>query len=322
MSATAEQAEVVVIDNASTDGTTELVSHEFPWVRIIKSERNVGYGSACNTAAAQSKAEYIAVVNQDVISTLGWIDRLVTALDQSPEAALATPKILLKSDPGRINACGNAPHYTGITPCRGYNRPASEYCRLEEVPAVSGAAFVIRRSAFESLGGFDSSFFLYFEDTDLSLRARLAGYRCLCVPDAVVLHDFAPRFSADKIFFIEANRHATWIKLFRWRTLLILAPALILTELSVWAYCLVRGPRCLAAKTRALYRFLSTLPAILQSRRSAQMLRRVADGDLMAACSSRLQLEEIELGVGRPLSAAINTVYSWWYGCAVVLVKW
>ncbi len=74
MSATAEQAEVVVIDNASTDGTTELVSHEFPWVRIIKSERNVGYGSACNTAAAQSKAEYIAVVNQDVISTLGWID--------------------------------------------------------------------------------------------------------------------------------------------------------------------------------------------------------------------------------------------------------
>jgi GT2 family glycosyltransferase len=214
-------AEILVVDNGSGDGTAEAVAERFPDVRLLANGRNLGYGGACNLAAAASHSEYLAIVNQDVESTPGWIDALVTALEHHPEAGLATPTVLIR-DESRVNACGNAPHYTGITVCRGYGRAIGGSAHPQEVPAISGAAFVVRRSVYEALGGFDAAFFLYFEDTDLSLRAQLAGWRCLWVPTAVVLHDFAPHFSAEKVFLLERNRWMSWLKLFRWRTLALL----------------------------------------------------------------------------------------------------
>jgi len=233
---------VLVVDNASSDGTVELVRREFPSVRVQPGARNVGYGAAGNQGATISQSEYLVVMNQDVVCTTDWVSRLVAALEDDPTAALATPKILIRDDPYRINACGNAPHFTGITTCRGYGYPASDFAIREEVAAVSGAAFMMRRSVFEALGGFDESFFLYLEDTDLSLRAVLAGHRCLYVPSATVLHEFEPRFSEDKLFFLERNRHMMLLKLYRWRTLLLMLPALVLTEAAVWGYAALGGP--------------------------------------------------------------------------------
>lgn len=313
---------VLVVDNASSDDTVTILRREFPNVDVLRSEVNLGYGAACNRAVAESRSEYVAVVNQDVVSTPGWIDRLVEALDGSPRLALATPKILVKDDPGRINACGNAPHYTGITSCRGYNRPPAAFDRLEPVLAVSGAAFVVRRSAFESVGGFDASFFLYFEDTDLSLRMRLAGYGCVYVPEAVVLHDFEPRFSAGKIRLLEQNRQACWLKLFRWRTLLVLSPALLLTELSVWAYCLSRGPRWLAAKAQSYAGLVTRLPLILRQRLAIGRIRRVPDAELLADCTARLEVGELQPGGAGLPQLAVNWMLAWWYARVLSVVQW
>src|SRR6266536_829632 len=224
-SAATPAPEVIVVDNGSTDVTADLVRRHFPSARLLQQHENLGYGGASNLGARFVDTDYIAVLNQDVISTPGCLERLVAALDADPTAALATPMVLLKDDPHRVNACGNAPHYTGITVCRGYNLPARRFTRQEEVAAISGAAFVIRRHVFDPLGGFLPLFFLYLEDTDLSLRAALAGHRCLLVPRATVLHQFTPQFSAAKLGWLERHRHAMLLKLFRWRTLGIIAPA-------------------------------------------------------------------------------------------------
>jgi GT2 family glycosyltransferase len=314
--------ELVVIDNASNDQTPDFVRRRFPAVRVMVAEQNLGYGCAGNRGVLAAQAEFVAIMNQDIVSCPGWIARVVSALEEDPAAALATPKILVKSNPDRINTCGNESHYTGITTCRGYNRSVHEYARQEEVTAVSGAAFVIRRSAFERLGGFDHDFFLYLEDTDLSLRASLAGYRCLYVPDACVLHEFTPRFSADKIFFLERNRHLMLLKLFRWRTLLVLLPAFLLTELLVWQYSLLRGRRSLMAKFRASLWVLGHIRPLLQARRQAQALRAVADKDLLAHFSPDLHLEELEHPLGRLAARLINPFFRGWYRAARAIITW
>jgi GT2 family glycosyltransferase len=313
---------VVVVDNASADDTTALVREEFSGVRVLAQPGNLGYGDAANRGAGVADAEYVAVINQDVVSTPGWIGRLVAALDADPRAAIATPMILIKSDPTRVNTCGNAPHYTGITTCPGYNRRAWEFTQAEAVPAVSGAAMVIRREAFEALGGFDPLFFLYLEDTDLSLRAVMAGYHCLVVPRAAVLHEFEPRFSPEKIGFLERNRYAMLLKLFRWRTLAVLTPALLLTEVAVLGYSLLRGPRCLRSKLGAYTWVASRLPTILDARRRAQALRRLSDRALLGQLSDEIDVDELGHSAARVLMRLVNPLFRAYFRIARAVVRW
>jgi GT2 family glycosyltransferase len=314
---------IVVVDNASTDGTVELLRDEFPQLHVIAHNDNAGYGGGSNIAAELVHARYMAFVNQDVVSTPGWIQRLVDELEQDQSAAMATPMVLIRDDPQRVNACGNVPHYTGITVCRGYRQLANEFREIEDISAVSGAAFVIRKEVFEELGRFDSDFFLYLEDTDLSLRALLAGYRCILVPDATVLHDFEPRFAPEKIAFLERNRLLMLLKMYRWRTMLALAPALLLTELMVLAFSALRGGRCTRAKLGAYGWVIARLPAILRSRRRTQMTRRVSDGALLRRLSADLDLIELESPIARwALPRVINPIFRSWYRVSQVMVAW
>ena len=104
----------------------------------------------------------------------GWLRALIAVLESDPTAGAATPQIIFADRPEVVNACGNEVHFSGITYCREYGAPVSEKSPTE-VGAVSGAAFVIRKRLFEDLGGFEPTFFLYYEDTDLSLRIRCRG---------------------------------------------------------------------------------------------------------------------------------------------------
>jgi hypothetical protein len=264
----------------------------------------------------------MAVINQDAIAQPGWTDALLRALEADPRAGLATAKVLLQSDPTRVNAAGNSPHFTGITPCRGFGQPSSDFTAVEEVPAISGCAFAFRRTLLLDLGGFDGDFFLYFEDTDLSLRVQLAGYSCVLAPDAEVLHDFEPRFSAAKLRLLERNRLTSWLKLFRWRTLLLLAPALLLTELVSTGFALLSGPRALAARFRGVGEVFGGLPAILQARRQVQATRRLDDRELLSRLDAKLDIGEMAHGLGGAVMAAVNPLYQACYRVALAAIRW
>ncbi|MDP8924956.1 MAG: glycosyltransferase family 2 protein [Chloroflexota bacterium] len=304
---------ILVVDNASSDGTVELIRRRFPAVRLLPIARNVGYGEGANLGAAVGNARYVAILNQDVVVAPGCVERLVSALEAEPSALLANPKILLKDAPERINTCGNVPHYTGITTCRDYNRPASEYLASEEIPAISGAAFVARRAAFDALGGFDPTFFLYLEDTDLSLRAMLAGYRCLLVPEAVAFHEFEPRFAPEKLFWLERNRLVMLLKTYRWPTLFALAPSLLLAEVLVLGYSGLRGWSAVAAKLRAYGWVATHLPRILRARRAVQALRRVPDRAILARHARDLDLDELRHPLGQLGMKLVNPQFRGWF---------
>jgi hypothetical protein len=150
-----------------------------------------------------------------------------------------------------VNACGNDISLPGITWCRGFGLPADEFTVDADVPAVSGCSFAIRADLFRGLGGFDPSFFTYLEDTELSWRARVEGYRCRFVAASVVYHDFQLAFSPAKIRWIERNRYRMLSRHLSLRTMLALAPTLALAEVLTWGYAASRGPSSFLAKARA-----------------------------------------------------------------------
>src|SRR5207248_7000405 len=165
--------------------------------------------------------------------------------------ALATAKIVLVDDPDRIDTCANQVHLSGITVCRGYGRPASAYGNVERVLAVSGAAFAIDRDTFERLDGFDERFFMYLEDTDLSLRAALLGVPTWFVPTSRVRHRHVATFGPRKLHWLERNRYLMLAKVWSGETLLALTPTLLLVELLTWGYAMLGGPVAQRAKAGA-----------------------------------------------------------------------
>jgi GT2 family glycosyltransferase len=288
--------EVLVIDNASTDCTPLMIADSYAWVRLDRSEENLGFGGACNRAAARARGRYLVFLNPDTEPQPGWLAALLAPLDAAPETTLVTAKLLLPGQPYRVDTFGNAVHISGITTCRGWGSASHAYTRLEEVSAVSGACFAMTAALFQRLGGFDGRLFMYFEDTDLSLRARLAGCRCMAVPDAVVLHNHTPGFSPTKLRYLERNRWWSLLKVYRRRNLVALAPVLLVSECLAWSMAAHGGWRHVVAKTLAWVDIIRWLPHLAPARAAIQRTRAVTDRELWRMHGTRLPFAQVTTG--------------------------
>jgi len=203
-----------VIDNASSDQTAELVARHPSSVRLMRLERNVGFAGAAALAVQEARTRYVVLVNQDAVAAPGWLAALLEPLD-SPDVAAVTSKVLLAAD-GRLNNTGVVVARDGYGRDRGFGEPDDgRYGCVEDVFAFSGTAAAIRVGAARSVGSFDASFFMYYEDTDLSWRLQLAGWRIRYAPLAVVRHLHAASSdvrSAAFAFYNERNHLLMLVK--------------------------------------------------------------------------------------------------------------
>lgn len=182
-------AQVIVVDNGSTDDTEELLAHWAaggPSRRVIRQPQNLGFAAACNAGAAVSSAPLVIFLNNDTLVLEGWCAGLMRPL-VDPSVSITGSRLLYPD--GRIQHAGLAfdasgPHHAFL------GLPGDSAIVLEErdCQAVTGASFAIRRTAFELVGGFDEDFRNSFEDVDLCLRVREAGGRIVYVPDSVAYH--------------------------------------------------------------------------------------------------------------------------------------
>jgi GT2 family glycosyltransferase len=315
--------EIILVDNGSTDGSLEEVSQNFPTVQLLRSGCNLGFSQGCNLGAQRATGQYLIFLNPDTVVVPGWLEALISALEQQPGVGLATPKILLLNDPEVINTCGNEIHFTGLTLCRGTGCEHSRFNQPAEVNAISGAAFIIRRDLFESLAGFDPAFFMYMEDTDLSWRVQLAGYRCLYVPEAIVYHDYKLRFGPQKTFYQERNRYLMLLKILNWPTLFLLLPALLVAEGLTWGFVLSRERQYFSNKLRAYLWIITHWKQVLERRRQTQTFRQVSDYELIAACTSRLAYEQ----TGRDFLAqlahfVLDPLFFYLQSLTLTLMRW
>ena len=243
--------EVIVVDNASTDGSVGELEREYgSSVRIERRERNGGYAAGANTGWRSATSDLVAILNQDLKLMPDCLERLRDVLVGSETEALVTPKLVLKSDPTRVNAIGNEVNLSGIAWCSGLETQADDWHGVRHVTAISGAAFMARRSFLAQLDGLEEAYFMYMEDVDLSLRARLAGAICIAACDAVAIHDWRSTLSPRKFGLLERNRMAFWRRLWAAdmpRMLLPLAQA----ETMAWVYALLQGPPYIRVKWQA-----------------------------------------------------------------------
>jgi N-acetylglucosaminyl-diphospho-decaprenol L-rhamnosyltransferase len=193
--------DVVLVDNASPDGSAALVRTEFPWVALIANEANVGYGAAANQAVAASSSPYVLLLNGDAVLEPGTVAALEAYLDEHAGVAVVGPA--LRYPDGRLQpSC-----FPFLTPLnallvmsalngligrvpglRSRHLPTSGHRTARRVPWVKGAALAIRVAAFDTVGGFDESFFMYSEEQDLSYRLAEAGWETHFAPVATVTH--------------------------------------------------------------------------------------------------------------------------------------
>lgn len=277
--------EVLVVDNASSDGSAEIAeaaAERNAALRVFRSPTNRGYAGAVNVALAEARGTYVAVLNMDVVVSPGWLRPLVELLDRSPDAGAACPLILLDSDPGRINAAGQNVNVTGLGFNRWLGKPRERAGEESfRVSGLHGAAFVVRRDLLEELGGWDESGFLYHEDVQLSWLLRLAGREIYCVPSSTVGHDYHLTMFPRKLFLLERNRGAMLLADLRAHTRLALSPLIALSELMLWGYCLLRGPKFLRAKLDS-YRWIARhRDRIRERRRFVGSVRRRSDWGLL-----------------------------------------
>src|SRR5438067_7098703 len=191
--------EIVVVDNASSDGTESLLRADFPDVTMLRLPENVGYGGGNNVAlrrALAAGADFAALVNDDVEVRPGFFAALLRGATLHPEAGLLTGTLLFRGE-DRVNSTGLVIDRLGRARDRDFGTPLADLRREEgPVAGVSGGAALVRCALLLRIGVFDPAYFAYYEDVDLSLRARRAGSICWYVPGAVAAHRFASTVGA------------------------------------------------------------------------------------------------------------------------------
>lgn len=303
--------DVTFVDNGSSDGSVDLVRRDFPTVRVIESEHNGGYAGGNNLGATHARGEILAFVNPDTCVEPNWLTELVRPLVRDRSVGMTTSKIVRLDAPDTINTCGNDISLSGITTCRGSGRSAGEIIVDEDVDAVSGAACAIRRNLFHRLGGFDDEFFMYLEDTDLSWRVRLAGYRCRLAARSVVAHDYTFQLTPKKTERIERNRYLMLAKNLSLHSLIALIPAFLAGEVATWGWALSHGPTHVIAKAKAIGWMLVHARLILELHHRTQSARRVTDAALLQGYHPAPVISEISAGaVGRLAQAALAPLFT------------
>lgn len=184
---------VVLVDNASTDGSCELVATHFPQVRIVRNAANLGFGAGSNMGAdlaLAAGAQTVLFVNNDATLQPGTLRSLLEALERLPAAGLVAPRVLYADDPSRVwSAGGEVTWRQNLTRLVGHGeQDGPRYRVTREVDFLAGCVLLARAQTLRKVGAFDADLFAYNEDVDLALRARAAGHGSWLVGEACALH--------------------------------------------------------------------------------------------------------------------------------------
>ena len=305
---TGVEFETIVVDNGSHDGSAGLAETEFG-ARVIRNAANRGFCAANNQGIAAARGEFVALLNNDAEAEPGWLAALYRACTRSPEVGMAASKVLVWEDPRRIDKVGHLIYPDGQNRGRGSGSlDTGQYDREEEVLWPDGCAAMYRKAMLDRIGGFDEDFFAYGDDAELGLRARIAGWKCIYTPEAVVRHHRGSTLGKDsawRLELIERNRLLLALKLFPW-SLLWLNPFYFAARLAAgyWAAHRGTGDTVYFPGARGKWRMakafvkgdlgaLRLLPRMLRKRTAVGRLRRLTAGEVRRLIlAHRLSLKE------------------------------
>jgi GT2 family glycosyltransferase len=290
-----EDAEVIVVDNGSTDGSLGLLERGYPDVRVLPLGENRGFAGACNAGIRAARGRFILLLNNDTEVDTQWLEQVLAAFERHPDAGMVASKMLLFDRRDTFHTAGDFYRVDGQPGNRGvWQRDEGQYDDEEYVFGACGGSAAYRRRMLEQVGLLDEVFFYSCEDVDLAWRAQLAGWRCVYAPRAVVYHKLSATGGGTTASFYD-GRNAIYLlikdypgDLWRrhWRAVLRRQLAIAGQALRAW-----RGGAARARLRGQLVGLLLGLPRMLPKRRAIQRSRRV----------DRAYLERILTGIDERL---------------------
>jgi len=309
---------IYIVDNASTLQSEKYLHDIFPEAKILirpdgnyAAANNLGFLQAINDGC-----QYIVTVNMDTVAQSSWLSALVSALDNNPEAAIAQSKILLFPLPGdnpsplKINSWGNIFHFLGFGFTGGYGQPDKV---IEGYPVIlgyaSGCSFIMRASVWQKIGGYNEDFYMYHDDIEISLKARLAGYSIVLAPDSVIYHKYEFNRSIRMLYYIERNRLLTIAIFYPIPAIIFLLPALLFMQLGLLAYAAAGGWLKTTLRVYGYFLCPSSYVKIYKQRRQLKSFRCLSFKSLAAGFSGRIEFQEINNPLLRFIVNPILNIY-------------
>lgn len=316
---------VVVVDNASKDGTATWVRETFPEVDCVESGENLGFAGGNNLGwehvqARYANAKYVYLLNQDTLVESGWLAAAVRHLESHDDVACVQSKLLLHPETDRLNSAGNVSHFLGfgfVTAYRAHDDRSLDEVRSIDFP--SGAALLVRSETLRDLGLFEPLLFMYLEDVELGWKIHLSGRDVDYLPSSVVFHKYQFKGDYRNYYYLERNRWWLLLAFYRWRTLFLLLPALLLMEAGQCAFAASRGR--LRDKLRSYAFFLSptNLRYVGRRRQAIQRLRRVPDREFVGRFTGRIDFPALQNTAVRWF---VNPVFGVYWTIARRLLFW
>jgi GT2 family glycosyltransferase len=281
-----EGDELIVVDNDSPDDSAAVARELAPAVKVVTMGRNRGFAGGANVGAAAATGDLLVILNPDAMPLPGW-GKAIRRPWLEGRGWSAWQGLVAGADGTKINSARNPIHFTGIVWSGMHDEPIEKAPGPCEVTSLSGACLAVPLEVWRRVGGFAERFFMYHEDVDLALRLRLAGETPGIEPTAVVAHDYEFTASAgNKWRWLERNRLAALVRVYPGPLLLLLAPALLATEVALIAASVAGGWG--GQKLRADAEFIAWLPRLLGERREIQRTRAVSAGEFAAALTADL----------------------------------
>ncbi|OGY42592.1 MAG: hypothetical protein A2Y82_01765 [Candidatus Buchananbacteria bacterium RBG_13_36_9] len=292
-----ENLKIFLIDNASSDDSVDYVKNNFPEIEIIINKENLGFAAGNNIGLQKAIAgqfDYIFLLNQDTICQPDFLNKLMAVMEKDEQIAAVQPRLMLYPEINKVNSLGNAIHYLGFGfSSGGYQQFAGEL-EPKEIAYASGAAVLMRRQVLEKIGLFDPEFFMYHEDLDLGWRVRMAGYKILVVPSAVVYHKYHFSKSIKKYYFMERNRFICLLENYKLATLLLILPALIAMELGLLLFSFKSGFWREKLRVYGYFLGLKNWQRIFRERRARKEKRVRSDSEIVKLFTGKIEFQEID----------------------------
>lgn len=284
-----KKIEIIVVDNASSDGSQEILDKytRLSSVKVIKSRKNLGFSGGNNLALRHATGEFVLMLNVDTTFGSDMVSKLVKFLQSKPQAGVVQPKLVFMSDTNRLDNIGAYLTFSGIPYYFGlYKSPKDpKYNKELLLYSTKGACMMIKREVIKKIGFLDEYMFAYFEESDFCHRVWLAGYQCWYTPSPTVTHfvgaTVAKRDNSKVIFYSYRNRIRSYIKNFQVSTLVTLLPMHLLAILGFVLFGLARGKfKMVFAILNAVLVTVLDLPDTLRERKVVQKRRTVDDSKI------------------------------------------
>ncbi len=283
--------EIFVVDDGSTDRTLSILRREYPGIKVLVCDRNRGHSHACNLALKHCASRWVVLIDHDTVVDARWLSELRAALQKAPDCALLVSRSVFEGRRDTIHSDGGYAHFLGnMTLLNGF-LPLSE---VRNDSALLGAAgttsMAVNRQWAQRVGYFDEAFFIYLNDFEFSLRVRMAGGQLVSAPKSVIYHKGGTpcvsyrgqsAYPSLRGYLILRNRWFMLLKLYEFKTLLLIAPALAVYESLVLVMAVKKG--MIVPYLRALGWLIGHFHIVLRHRKAAQAIRTVPDARLLSA---------------------------------------